>query len=482
MWASMLLGSCLVFGGQLPEGGAPRAKQENLPTAEEILAGFRQNQAMFRNLRVIWRREHLPASGYFKNAAYETALVERDLQGTQLTPDQRKHWENKLKWLKQCRPEFSDYSSERLYQDFRTDWHSFQMRCPRQFTPFAKPPEGFRFPEEPLTEETLASTFADFRILVYDPATRSYTAWDGLGPDGKGTGKRSGTMVDEPWYAFPPLGTRETAADDVFKFRRKKCLIDQFFSGSAEEYEVIAAEEAGGTASGPGRFVTVRRTVYKNRQQHSFIPIEYHAEFRDRKVELHTVAIATIDCSRGYLPVRIRYQSHYVVDGKHLLGPGRTLAEEPEDAGLHVTEIIKVDEGGWYPTRLEVRSYTVDLEDYRGGQLRECIAGTAKPSRCVLAFVTTTTVERVQSGFGVADDPSKLPLPQGTLLLDATQGGVSVLGNPQDALEALAASVHDAQTASRWSWIGWAALLTANMTAALLLIWVWRRRRRLGAM
>jgi hypothetical protein len=463
----------LWLGALLAAQGAPALPRGDLPTAAEVLAGFRQNQEAFRTLRVIWRQELVPAEGYFHNHAYQAAIIEKSLLHNQVAPDQQQFTENQLKWNKKAsKLENADENTIRLYQDFRTDWRGFQMRSPRQFASFHKPPVGFRFPEAPLTEEHLATTFAHFRILIHAPeAAAPYTVWDGVGPDGLGTGRRMAKKPTETWFAFPPLAQRayNSAAsghwDDVN-------WIDRFFAGTAEEFEVVAADA-------DGRHVTVRRVLYKNRNKQSFIPIEYQQQFHDRVVERHTVATATLDSFRGWLPVRIKYHSYFVVDGKRLEGPGRDTYAPSEDDGLHVLEIKRIENGGWYPTRMEYRRYFMDLEDYRGGQLPESLAGTAKPSRLMLFTVTTTTVEQIEAGTAV--DPTTMPLPKGTMLLDATQGGVAVLGNPQDVLEALAASVNAANVHSPWKWAWLATLFAANLALLCLVIWGWRRKRRQAA-
>ena len=179
----------------------------------------------------------------------------------------------------------------------------------------------------------------------------------------------------------------------------------------------------------------------------------------------------------GWLPVRIRTKGGYALDGKLLDGPGREVGPLIEDEGLQVHEIKKVTNGGWYPTKMVHRYYLGRQEDFRGGQMRERIAGTAPPVRAVLDSESTLEVELVEAGreFG----SFSIPLPEGTHILDYTQGGARVVGHAQDKLQALVPlqSLPGAVAPQGLSW--WILLAVGNLLLLALLVGAfWRRRRR----
>ncbi|HMP03797.1 MAG TPA: hypothetical protein PKD86_10470 [Gemmatales bacterium] len=293
-----------IVGGPPEAVAAKPAQRPDLPTGAEVLAGFRQNQEAFKTLRVIWRMETKPAAGRYELLASSIKWREEEIARGKV-PEFYKgkpeaYWESQKAALSALRFEADPQNAEKfirpIYQDYRTDWRGFQIRTQRTFAEYERPAPDFRFPDvefSQLAPEAVGRYFGNFYMLSFDPDARvPYSRWAGVGPDGANAIQIMSKRLDEFWVRFPPLAMRDGLVQpDMFGLNVN--WIDHFFCGEPEEYEVVPPE-----GKWDGTLIDVKRVLYKVKTVHSFLPVEYHAEF-DGRAEIWSVATATVDCSRA---------------------------------------------------------------------------------------------------------------------------------------------------------------------------------------
>lgn len=469
-----------VAGGVLLVGG------EEVPyTAADLVAGYHQNFARVRTLRVQARYTERWMANQLKHWEKAAARAEQELQAIDLPAEQRALL---LEEVQNNRERARDpLMAEPHYtlQDFWTDGVQFQQRVPRiaqgwntpnpkrdGFIPGTGVP-AFPFPDGPATAQNLPTLFRELRIVSYSRSA-GFRSWEGVEREGRYGGwvstEAKGGIVPFPPLGRPPLEWGANLAQSQWH------VFDEFFSRPIEEMRVT------GTAVLDGRAVYLLEHWKKTARLESFMLPELIEKY-GADVERFDVVRAWIDPARGCLPLRMEWTAKTQYKGVPLeplpgaekLKPGR------------VVEEVKVEAlagGGFYPVSGVIRHYAVDA-DWSGpfATIEDVIERRAVPvARNVLNQETHWEVLKLQANMPLAEDFFALPFPRNTVYYDADEGRGLVTGTAQDYLDGVVGppggEIPDesaARPAQRSWWLPWC------VGAVVLVCIAWLLRARLRA-
>jgi hypothetical protein len=403
-------------------------------TAEDVVAGFRQNLLSFATLRVTSRRVHAP-----------TENVKEALQrfGEKLTAE-----------------ELEIRTRTRAYhQQFWTDRIGFQLRCPETEQGGHAPSETFSFPEIPLNEETLPSEYSSILVFTTDGnAPSGLRMWSGIRAGAPRGAIHIAMPAGNENCHLPPLAVETPAEGFVLH------PIDDFFIPGPEGLSVVGVEKYHGADT---------YVLERNIPDH---PMTRNWRHEGDQFTLYWRHRAWVDPQRGYLPLRIERSLCFVNEGREYEDPWR----QGPSYTIDVSEIREVD-GGYYPCRTLEREFGMSASaPIRLCRPAEIIAGEKPPPfPSVVHRETTWEVSDVQA---VVDMTGLFDVgfPEGTLYFDQriSQPMRIVKGGAEPVMSGtLARGAPPGRPPRGWGSV-W--LLGANIGAAAAIVGLLLYRRHLA--
>lgn len=447
-------------------------------TPEDLIAGYRANSANFGTLRVVWKRvqeEPLAEPDSGTEGASNRSLAERWERagpGVFYLPREEA---GRPGDGEAGRPSFlpANMSRRVILNDYWIDRNRYQVRAPRDG--IDANPDTWSFAHEPLTPESLVGTYRDYCVVSFVPSgDRLFRSWDGVDDGGTRHGSLSNSSRHVPEFKLPPLGLPVPSWDDRATFEvsrdgfREAELhrIDRFFLLPPEEMRVVRRDVLDGQSVYVVEHVKLR-------------PFPDDMTDYPGTVETARIERAWIDASRGCIPLRIESLSTLYVDG----APLRPETDEPHTV-VEVFEVQSVADGGYYPTRGEVRVYTADPAQGNASgathTIDDLIAGRVErgPFRCVLWWKESWEATRVEANLPVSESLFAFEFPDNTHYYDSVAKQSGVIGLTDDEVARLAASDgEDSPLERRAAWFV-PALTTIAVIGGLLVARIWRRRKR----
>jgi hypothetical protein len=393
-----------------------------------LLAGFWQNHASFRTLRVQLKVTKRYGEHWFAYLKKQAELQAEAVKEGGVAPEAKRE---RARAGESMAHALSDpYAQKPLpqIQDFWTDRARYQQRVPRPLTvsELDQGPEAaarlllsWQLPDEPLTPQTLPSRYRNFRIISYLGAL-GVRVWD-PSPSGKSEGFTgpAAAVGDQP---FPPLGAPRTFGESGLLH-----VIDQFFRLPEDQLKVVGKEVTGGMVT----YILEHATPAPGRSWLAMDP--RHAD----RLRVVRTTRAWVAPELGYLPLRMEWSSHTELDGKRVdAGRPPPRGWKPTQA-LEEVQIVKVPEGGFYPIQGVIRAYMVDvnfrppalsLEDVQAGRLLESIPYHLREE-------TAWEALKIQANIPMPDEMFALPFPKDTVYLDSAEGKLYVTGSAQRVLD-----------------------------------------------
>lgn len=421
---TLAMAGCALLGGG-----------EEVPyTAADLVAGYQQNFARLRTLRVQVRYTEQWTANQLKHWEKEAARLEQ--QATHAAADERA---GLLVELEGARLRARDpLMGEPHYtlQDFWTDGVQFQQRVPIMAQGWSTPRRdgglvadvgmaSFRFPDGPAAGEKLALWFRDLLVVSYSTKA-GFRSWQGQDRAGRLLGWTS-AEAKGPIVAFPPLGRPPSAWGSV-PGRGQWHIFDEFFALPLEEMRVA------GTAALEGRTVYLLEHV-KPAPLESCVPPHLLEKYRDR-LKRFEVMRAWIDPAQGCLPLRMERTSKTLYQGK-LLEPLPGAEKLKPGMVVEAVQIQALPGGAYYPVSCVIRNYSMDA-DWTGPipTIEDVIERRAVAAlQNVLNQETRWEVLKLEENMPIAEDFFALPFPKNTVYYDADQGRGLVTGTAQEYLD-----------------------------------------------
>ncbi len=399
------------------EIAANREEKDGNPNrARELIEGYLRNRAKFQTLRVVEHRvekvtEHslLSFANHYEKSGADPGLSDEE-KAAHLKNAQ--HFRNAAD--KQPVP-------KHYHQDFWTDRVRIQSRSPRGIVD----PSLWRFSDNDVTPESLASTYKDYTIYSFLPSSKPpLRIWAGYQGKGETVAivSSSKDYENRRVFWFPPL------CDDMDdQNTAKRHPIDSFFADPIDQITVVGEEKLGDVAT-----IVVRSVRFVNTGLKS-----------DSGEELQQMRIAKtwIDPLHGCLPRRIEVRG------------GLALGERRSQGGLirtaTVSSVRKIDGAGYYPIEGTIEEYITDPNWKEPFQSPiEWMKGKSQQVPMVVGTSTQWTVERIEANREMSDEMFALPFPDGVAILDSVSGRTKTALPPKPAVKAGA-------PAPDWKVAGW---------------------------
>jgi hypothetical protein len=433
-----------------------------LPTPEDLVAGYQENVSRFPRPRVSWvHREtyHAPAIREFERRAE----VYDEIAGRPgLTDEERRRAVEEARVERSTVHAYRAQPSRAWYTDFWTDRRGCLFRLPplqsRHWVD--GPPTGWSFPDVECTPETLRTFFKDWSVYSFVPgALASMRVWQGVGKDGSMDGLWHAKKIDESMtgFQFPPLTFVPGAAalpDSIHP-------IDEFFARPVAEMRVERREMVDDRPT----YVLVHRKIGPTSVPHT----------TPGDVKSIKIVSAWIDPGRGYLPLKITWDSALVLNGK-------TIGDEWRQpiSTLTCMEILRVG-NGYYPVRGASEVFMSDPDVTEPPDFDKVLAGTERYKPYVKARTLSWEVLKVEPDRPMSPEMFELEFPKGTLYYDATKQRSFLQGGTEEELQRLLAKAAETarQASSRRALLErialWGTVVAALALGAMFFVRWWRR-------
>lgn len=398
-------------------------------TAADLVAGFWQNYASFRTLRVQLKTTKRYGEQWFLHLKQESEQQEQAAGEEALAPDAKL---DALRRADLTREWLSDpYLREPLpeLQDFWTNRAKYQQRVPRPLTvselaagreAAARLLASWQFPDEPLKPETLVTAYREFYIISY-LGEQGVRSWN-FSRSGRSVGS-VGPEEQLVYQSLPPLGAPRAVHDTALLH-----VIDQYFRIAVDQLQLVGKETIGGV-------VTYVLEHAQEAPRGSWLaPDPKYAE----RLRLIRTTRAWVAPELGFLPLRMEWSSRRELDGKPI-DAGRTPPRgwKPYQV-VEDVQILKVGDAGFYPVKGVVRNYMVEV-NWRPPQtlsFEDLMAGrTLESIPYQLREETAWEAVKVEANIPMADEMFALPFPQGTVYVDRDEGKQYVTGSAQRVLD-----------------------------------------------
>jgi len=338
---------------------AAGSDEQNLPSAGDLVSGFRTNYHAFPALRILWARKQEMTDAWFKRSENAAEKYRKESNDASKTPPERAR---ALRLSENAKNVLTNPVLRKptiILQEFRTDRSSYQA-CRFNASVESDLPSGYSFskrlPADPLNLQTV---LAHTRITAYDHSTSQFTYWMGRreGRDYYQAEIGRKNMGDSEGF-FPPLGHDSDARGGTLN------ELDAFFARATSQMRVIRTEVKEGVET----YVLEHGEEFKLAPDFLAreLPEELIAKFPG-KLQLYAITTAWVDAKRGFLPLRIEKTAAFFYDGRRL-GPPPQSAEL-----LTVFKVQKIDGGGWYPMKGRVCLFSEDPEWTKGPNSMEML-------------------------------------------------------------------------------------------------------------
>jgi len=367
---------------------------EALPTAEQVVAGYRQNAALFPAPRVTIHRTLRDTPELARYWQQQAAAMERVLADPARSPGQRQQAEAVLAEAREMQSE-----REAIYEhlDFWTDGHGWQARIPFR-DPSGRHRPNHAFPNQPLTTETLSSLFARHRIYSLAAGPESICrAWYGApNPAGPPLGRISNQLLDElpSEVELPPL----------VRIARPNRL-------PVHAIDAALAQDTTATLRVLGYELVDGRRLLK--VEHARLAPGGEPHQAPGELLAGDVITAWVDPAQGYLPLVAVWRKHWQLDGRPLNAAHRLLHET-----LHTTRIAKIPGGGFYPIAGSIRLHTPDPLGPAPPSIDELAAGKGYNPALIPSHEIGWTVEKIEPTGGSDARVYQMAFPPQTEIFD----------------------------------------------------------------
>jgi hypothetical protein len=385
-WTIALL-ACFVIGRDDP---AHRV------TSEELVEGYRENVARFPRLRVAYKVRETRLPAWRKSKEEHARYLEAEATKVGVDAPTKAQ-------LTEFAAETRDTSlvPDELGSvfDFWTDRQRFQHRSAIEAPDWIPS-------DEPITPESLSTTYRLIQIVSYVPSSSHSTrTWSGLPRQGRGQGVvTKGLPGDRAGIQFPPL----LIPDETWALRDWH-PIDEFFRDPGT---IDIVDDTG--LDGPAGII-----VAEIRSQQP-APEYLNAPKSLRRLEVIKAWIAT---KKGWVSTRIERSFGWFA-GDTLVG-GSTCAAH---SILEVSAIEPIGKG-FYPTKLTTKRFLDDpnehLEVLDADQI---LAGDFLKIKTVLAEEMAWEALRVEPDQPMTEEMFALVFPYGTLYFDELQAKGGIIG------------------------------------------------------
>jgi hypothetical protein len=306
-------------------------------TINDVLAGYKQNYASFETLRVSWVQFQLKTPGWYEVQEAHRAKLEQAATRPELTAARKAEVRTQLAAQRTMLADPANKVKRYTAQDFWTDRHRFQVRTqPRDHQPGKEPgDERFRFPDEAPDTQGLLTTYQHMSILSFQgDLSKGFRVWEGRKRRDSHAAVVHAKFQTPKAFPFPPLGGDNKLWGAYWH------AIDAFFALPAEQLTVT------GTETVDGRKTHVVSHLLVNKDASRFLAASFAKKYQG---SLHKIDLtrAWVDASSGCLPVKMEWESYYVLteDGKAYSTRSRPFLT------LEVKAIEHIENGGWYPTK-----------------------------------------------------------------------------------------------------------------------------------
>ena len=374
-------------------------------TFADIAAGYHQNASSFRRPRATWCYVDHKTEAWYET---QKATVERyrRLLGRVTDAERKKDLRWRIEQLERIDPKSAE---EWRPQDYWADGERVQVRTP--WPPELEEREGkkWRFSDDPITSETLATVYREYHILSFDPARPdSLRIWQGILPNHYLSGYTAKTESVDSLTSnliFPPL-LRPRNSEQASSAHP----LDRFFQLPEQDMRVL------------GRMRLGEASVYVVEYQDRKGTKPWSGPSSEGLLSRDTTR-AFIDPARGFLPLRIEF------------GSVRTHLGRVIDAGpilfriVECQEIKQISEAGFYPTKGTDRHLSADPTDPAFD--RELTAEryiNETPPKSVTTLDNRWEVLRVTVNNDISDEMFALEFPNGTRYVDSVTNEEDLVG------------------------------------------------------
>jgi thiol-disulfide isomerase/thioredoxin len=384
-----------VFASLVVQSAVLRA-QEPLPTAAEVVAGYRRNLAQFPQPHVTIHGAERTSAPMHRLWQSRVVAMERALADPSRSDNQRKHAQLVLAAARDELARAGEVTY--THQDFWTDRKSWQARMPYA-GPDGDQPPMHTFPRDLPGAAALAGVYRRYRVYTFAPdASPSMSAWLGLpNPGAPAYARVSDALLDElpANFHLPPL------AATAGKSSQLAHPIDAVFFRKGEPLRVVAHEMVSG-----------RRTI--KIEQAMFEPSgEPHRAAGELAVG--EVITAWIDPEQGYLPLRVEWHSAWQLGGRPLNQPHR-----PVHAVLRTTRIERIG-GGFYPLEGTIEFRSLHPAAGPAVSIDEMAAGKAYDPQMISQRELAWRVETAEPRGGADERIYRVEFPARTEIFDETR-------------------------------------------------------------
>jgi hypothetical protein len=364
---------------------------------DDLRAGYWMNFEEFKTLYVSWRLVAFP---------HQNAVRRHEETLKSETPQQRAAMQKGLGH----REEQNEFWSDRV---------AFQVRTPTRRTEDRDAPgRKVAFPNHAARKDNLMSDFSEIAVYNYNGnLSDGIKFWNGVLQGSPQAAILSHVSDGDPGRFLPPLAVPQPLAQFV------QHPFDAFFSGDYDDARVVDRVELDGHET----YVVEKVVTLQNGRQRFKVLVELAGEDIN-KLSLQKVQRAWIDVQRGCLPLRIETIERLIYDGKayddvYRLGPSPVTETQ---------QIEKIDNGGFYPTRIKEVVYGYDTRELSGFTLsfKEIIGAGLQKKTVVPDSEQQLVAQRVEAGrdmtglFG-------FDFPEGTVYFDFRTS--KVVGRNYDA-------------------------------------------------
>jgi hypothetical protein len=413
---------------------SPGNGAESPYTVADLVAGYYQNFAQFRTLRVQMRYTEQYKAYWLKHWECEADRLEKLAQDSETPVADRARLLSQADGYRKMARHPDMARPHHTLQDFWMQGRCFQQRVPLAAAGWNTPPadggfvaapgaENWTFADEPPTAANLTRLYREVQIVSYAPET-GYRGWAGRHrPTGQAVGWRS-SQSKGGIAVFPPLGQPPPEWQVSLMH-----VMDQFFALPQKEMRL------GGVGELEGRRVYLIEHVAEAPYQTWLQPHEI-AKYAG-KVQRFNVVRVWVDVERGCLPVRMEWDSYLARNGEPLEAERAISGQRPLWRVLEEVRISAVEGGGFYPMTGVLRTYADDLSSGREPlTVSDILEGRAKSwPPTVLTKEERWEVLKLEANIPVPEGFFALPFPKNTVYYDAAQGAGLVTGSAQEYLD-----------------------------------------------
>ena len=375
----------------------PARAAETLPSAAEVVAGYRQNLALFPAPRITIHRTLRDTPQLRRYWQQQAEAMQRVLADPARSPKQREQAEAILATARGIVAGQQREIFEHL--DFWTDRRNWQARIPFRGAGGLYPAEH-AFANRPLTSEALAGVFARHRIYTFvagaEPAAR---AWYGIpNPGAPAYARVSDALMAElpSELALPPLA-----------------LVGGRVGLAVHDVDAALAQDAGSKLRVLG-FETIgnRRTI---KVQHARLAPSDEPHQAPGELLTGDVITAWVDPAQGYLPLVAVWRRHWQLAGKPLNADHHAVHEV-----LRTTRVAKIPGAGFYPLEGSIELRSVDPLAEAMPSIDELAAGKTYRPPMVADHEILWRVDKVEPRAAAEAALYRVAFPPGTEVFDET--------------------------------------------------------------